>query len=700
MGLNSPGLSFSNSLNGDLVNLFKYRPDIDGLRAIAVLSVIIYHTNKSWLPGGFIGVDIFFVISGYVVTASLLRNQSHNITEYLTLFYTRRIKRILPALFFCILFNAFLTLVFVEPIQSEFYIQSALHSLIGISNIYFAYQQKSYFDSDQDLNPFLHTWSLAIEEQFYLIFPLILFVSYKSGALILKKLSRTYFILVGILILAVIVSIYIMLSSPLNGYYLMPSRFWELVTGATLFVVLTNGFRISEALKKRLIPIASVLAVGLLGLGLFMTQSDWGFPLPWALPAVLSSVLFITVGVGEKSFLSNLLANSQLVFIGRISYSLYLWHWPILTMFRWSVGLDGFVKKLIAILIIVTCSLFSYYCIEKPVRNLNLFNLQKILVSAGLALFSIGVTIFSFYKLFAGSLYFGFKVDPYNWIYISFTNDLKCGPFWFEDNIYAKITNYNSCSIRVPNTKNIYIIGDSIAESLIPMFQEITKEKILSATVLTFVACPTTPSLKFFRMDGFEHDSCFQYSQTEMKHAIESSRSGDVVFLGYHLLSYLENFKKYKSFQFANKKYERISFSEARYLLQQDLTNIAHSLNKKGASLIIFAPLYVFPQPTKVCTSWLSSLNQGCKVEKTSSLANREPVMKVLRDLDEKLPNFYVWDPINILCPSQQCSQFQNGEVLFKDEVHLSIYGSTMLKGNFIEFLSKNQLMVKVPELR
>lgn len=701
MNSNSPK-SFFQVLHAEKSgDLFKYRPDIDGLRAIAVLAVIIYHLNQRWLPGGFTGVDIFFVISGYVVTASLIKSKSNNIADYLLSFYARRIRRILPALFACILITSLLTIFLVEPSQAQLYAKSAFYALIGLTNIYFAYQNKGYFDFDQELNPFLHTWSLGVEEQFYLIFPLILILTYSVGGVLLRDVEQAKFIFVGLLTISALISIALTSTDPLKGYFVLPSRFWELMSGAALFIFLAHGCRFTGKMKGWLL-LLQILAVGLLGISLWATPSTWGFPFPWALTAVLGSVLFITVGTemdGGSSFLFNLFSNSKLVFIGKISFSLYLWHWSVITLMRWSIGLDGVIKYLIAIVFTILLALLSYFYVEKPIRHLKASGLKRVFRDGGLALISCGLVISLLFNQGLGkTLYLGAKVEPQIWIDSAnknLTGNPECVPY--QNQVpYVKTTDYTACSLTVPDTKNVYVLGDSTAETLIPMFKEISQRKVVSTTAAIHYGCMTTPSLK---LSGLGHDSCFRYSTTEVQHAINSTKAGDIIFLGYLLGKYVEHSygindeNKVGKTVFLDRADKEVSYSDARLLLSKDLRDIADKLKDKKASLVVLAPLPSFPLPTKICAGWLSTFNEHCSIERTESLAKREPLMKVLEGLERDLPNFYMWDPFDRLCATERCSQFRGKEVLFIDRTHLSSSGSISLAGEFIDFLAKNRLI-------
>ena len=215
----------------------KYRQELDGIRAFSVLAVIINHFNKDLLPSGYFGVDIFFVISGYVITASLITRNTKNFKEFLLGFYERRIRRLIPALIFFVVTISFLSVFFVP--RSHDYFGYAYRSLIGISNISFYRNSLDYFNTEAALNPFAQTWSLGVEEQFYLLFPfLIWFSGYGFGAKYGKKIFL--FLLSTLSIASLFSYLYYFPLNQSAAYYLMPNRFWEIASGSILFVILAN----------------------------------------------------------------------------------------------------------------------------------------------------------------------------------------------------------------------------------------------------------------------------------------------------------------------------------------------------------------------------------------------------------------------------------------------------------------------------
>jgi peptidoglycan/LPS O-acetylase OafA/YrhL len=305
-----------------------YRPEIDGLRALAVVAVILNHINKDLLPSGYLGVDIFFVISGYVITSSLLRKDARNLADFLVGFYVRRIKRLIPALvFFVVLTSVLISLVNAEPRVS---LGIGWRSLFGMSNIQLYKDATDYFAEGTELNPFIHTWSLAVEEQFYLLFPLLVWFSGFGRQT--KNGPRNLFLVVGILSLASLISFaYLYPKNQAAAYFLMPPRVWEMAVGCLVFLALYRHAGLASFLKR----IPSIWILFLVVAVLFMPNS---IPVPTTFAVVLLSMLLIG-GLQEGSIVYRLLTLKKVLTVGLISYSLYLWHWAVLALARWTIGI-------------------------------------------------------------------------------------------------------------------------------------------------------------------------------------------------------------------------------------------------------------------------------------------------------------------------------------------------------------------------
>ena len=309
----------------------RYRPEIDGLRAFAVVTVIINHFNKDILPGGYLGVDIFFVISGFVITSSLYQRPSKNFKDFISGFYERRLKRLVPALSVFVLITSIAICLFNPyPIKS---ILTGVTSLFGLSNIYLLKQSTDYFAQSTELNAFTHTWSLGVEEQFYIIFPFIIWFSGfgrqpKNGA-------RNLLLIVGALTIASLIGfLYLYPTNQPAAYFLMPSRFWEMAAGCLLFTAfLQKGKSIVQFLEK--VPPLLVLA---LIIGVMYLPMSW---VPASTITVVFLSLVLIVCLKKRTTAYKIFTNPKVVYIGLISYSLYLWHWGVLSISRWTIVFIG-----------------------------------------------------------------------------------------------------------------------------------------------------------------------------------------------------------------------------------------------------------------------------------------------------------------------------------------------------------------------
>lgn len=336
----------------------KYRPDIDGLRAIAVLPVVFYHAGFPGPSGGFIGVDVFFVISGFLIT-SIVANEIAEGRFSLVSFYERRARRILPALTAVILASFAVGWFFLLPEEMKNLGQSAFATGFFLSNVYFTLTL-DYFAQAADFAPLLHTWSLAVEEQFYLFFPpLLMFLAWMGW-------QRSLLLVVGLSLFSFIAAVFVLPLKPEWVFYLIVFRAWELGAGAMLALASLHppkGRALRDALA--LSGLAAIL------IPVFVFDSATPFPAAAALPPVFGATILIWVGAkGGGSLVSSLLAHHALVWVGLVSYSLYLWHWPILAFMR--IVLDSAVLPLefaiLAVALSVALAWLSFHFVERPFR--------------------------------------------------------------------------------------------------------------------------------------------------------------------------------------------------------------------------------------------------------------------------------------------------------------------------------------------
>lgn len=406
----------------------KYRPDIDGLRALAVLSVIIFHAEFSYnekliLPGGFLGVDIFFVISGYLITSLILKEIKITSNFNFLNFYERRSRRILPGLIVVILATLIFGLFFLSKQEFVDLNKSILSAILFVSNFYFYFGELAYNHDLTMLKPLLHTWSLSIEEQFYIFFPLTTWLVYKYF-----KFNFKYFLIICFLI-SFFLSFYGFLYHPHISFFLIPTRAWELLAGALIAHIKIEHYQkinIDNNLLKNFIYLFFLILI----FYSILFYDETVFNKLFFIFISVISVSFLIFIEDKDIFIKRFLDNSYAVKIGLISYSLYLWHFPIFAIARTNnfIGVrdliqDGLIiqttedsnliLKIVIIIVTFILSFFSYIYIEKyfrNFRNLSSKNFFRILFLAlGFILF------FSSYVTYIDGFKFGkkFKIDNY-----------------------------------------------------------------------------------------------------------------------------------------------------------------------------------------------------------------------------------------------------------------------------------------------
>jgi peptidoglycan/LPS O-acetylase OafA/YrhL len=357
-----------------------YRPDIDGLRAMAILPVVFYHAGIPFFGGGFVGVDVFFVISGYLITSFIIGEIDCG--EFLIgNFYLRRIRRIFPALFLVMAFCAAVGWLWLTPQDYKLLGQSILATTIFSSNILFS-RQFGYFDAPLEERPLLHTWSLGVEEQFYVAFPVFLI-------LVCRFFPRwRVAIMLLICILSFTFNVVTVQTHPKDAFFLLPPRMWELLIGTLLAME-----ALSPPLNAKWGEAAGILGLALIGTAIFVFSKNTTFPGFAALPPTIGAAALIWGGTGEQGGVTRLLSNRTPVFIGTISYSLYLWHFPLLAFGAYiaTAGLS-FTARTGLVAFSVVLSIASYIYIEQPVRQGRwIFGDRKFVFSAAasvLALFA------------------------------------------------------------------------------------------------------------------------------------------------------------------------------------------------------------------------------------------------------------------------------------------------------------------------
>lgn len=363
-----------------LRNRPRYRPDVDGLRTVAVFAVVLYHLDHAWIPGGFCGVDMFFVISGFVVSGSLRGHLSDGLGDYLGSFYLRRVKRLLPALLLVVASTGVAISLFVYPIfkYTQFYYYTGLAGIFGLANMLLMASKESYFSMPEMQSPFLHLWSLGVEEQFYLAFPLVLWSLRKLRA------PRRGWALLFVAFVSATTSALLQAHHSQIAFYSLVTRAWELLVGAAL-----GDFGMPQLTTRTCIAL-EIVAVGCICFAFVYTTEGPLFPFPGAVPAIAGTACVIWAGSHQLShpFFISFLSSAPVVHLGKISYGIYLWHWPILVISQCAVGetTTSAGTALWVVSATLVASLLSYHLMEvkfqawKPPRSWHVCAVVLILV--------------------------------------------------------------------------------------------------------------------------------------------------------------------------------------------------------------------------------------------------------------------------------------------------------------------------------
>ncbi len=433
----------------------QYRADIDGLRTVAVLPVVVFHLGTALFSGGFVGVDIFFVISGFLITQTLLGEQGRW-GEALLDFYKRRVKRIFPALFVLYLCVMIAACAMLMSDQASTVARSILASILFVSNILF-YTQSGYFDGDLDSNPLLHTWSLSVEEQFYIFFPLLIFFTRSWSATHRRQL-------VWALTLASFVASQWMVARDASAaFYLIPFRTWELALGSLLAMGAIPGPR-----KQWQAEAGAVIGLALIGWAVLFYNKGTTFPGASALPPCIGAALVILCGTGWRTLAGRLLSLPPMRFIGLISYSLYLWHWPIIVFYRQIDSRLDNVERAGLLAASILAATLSWAFVEKPFRRSSRLVSRAVvtrgaaaMASCGLGVVALAVLSNFLYPISArarGVLSYGEKTGR--------TEMMRTGTCFLTSRNQLSDYDFGTCMVAAHDKPRVLVVGDSHAAHL------------------------------------------------------------------------------------------------------------------------------------------------------------------------------------------------------------------------------------------
>ena len=654
----------------------EYINGIDGLRAIAVLAVILFHMDcLPFWQGGFTGVDIFFVISGYVISKSLAGKSDPTLGSYLLRFYKRRLTRIIPALLVMLLVTTLASALFIPSAWLSHTIDaSGLSAFFGYSNFKFAWDNENYFSPRVDFNPFLHTWSLGLEEQFYLLFPLIFYLQSKTKGKNAKRAMMSSVILMALAGASFVFSIFESAAQSKNAFYLLPSRFWELAAGAMLFLLHRQGRLVPKSKASSNLLILTGLATTTAG---FLMAQPHAFPFPWALLPVTGTVLLIS-GVLERgsadAALQRGLSHPVLTYIGRISYSLYLWHWPVSVLFRWTFGFETTIAKGLYVLVTFLLAMISYHSIENPLRRSPFLKAQRNwrVVATSLAVIVATFLLARFIVNSKSELSLSVTKDTYVWNSRRHWADGPKKPITEDPNVLGR---------------RIFAVGDSHTAAYRTMLNIVSKELGLEVHEYEQGGGAIAGLLKPM------NEECRTHYNSALQEISSQVRNGDVVFLAsLRMPEFADQFEPVNVDDVVKEFFSEKAVQDRKAALVEAHT-IVEELTNIGAYVVLEAPLPVLFAPPYRCSDWFNKMNpigaNGLTVSRDFLETVRRPVMESMAALAASHDRVYIWDPFPVLCTTETFSAYDHkGQPIFRDGDHLSANGNRILAPSFREFLT------------
>lgn len=632
-----------------------YRSDIDGLRAIAVLAVILNHLPAHLLASGFLGVDVFFVISGFVVSASLLGQRSATFSDFYSSFLSRRVKRLMPALITCVAITGAIVFL-VDPFPRNS-IMTGIAALFGVANITLFNFELDYFSPSSRFNAFTHTWSLGVEEQFYIVFPLIIWLTY------IGREPRRVKIVGSLIALLSVVSLFFFLRLYNNhqaaAFYLMPMRFWELGAGVLIFLASTI---FSSIRFGRVLAFCSPIALA--GLLLcFMVPMDYA---SWSTPVAVGLTALLLLDSGQH-FSGRVLSLAPVVYIGKISYSLYLWHWPVITLGPLVLSASWRISFLYTVTMSVA-AILSYHLIERPLRlaNWSRSKVQDIAMAFACS-FLLGVAAFLLLPIERPSIEPGDVVLHPSAFLPLLDSGLPYMTCVVDERRPMTPATFDQCTIP-PDPRSgmpmIWAMGDSHSGHLQAMLYELRQQNGFGVHLIE------TPG------HHFPHSSEGEYPPRQLlfNKVLDNLKPGDIIVI---------------SRLYLTRTIPTIALSDIPRWLER-VDSLAKELGKREVTLVLTGPPPTF-NFTDVRECDIAE-RRMCAVARAELVPPIESVMKQLYAVESENKNLHVFDMFAQSCPptAEFCYPDDGSSFLFRDQDHFNSLGSKRLAEPFIKFLQSS----------
>lgn len=676
----------------------KYRPDVDGLRAVAVLAVVAFHAFPSWIRGGFIGVDVFFVISGYLISTIIFENLDKGTFSF-TEFYARRIKRIFPALLLvliaCFVFGWFALL-------ADEYKQLGKHIAAGagfVSN-FILWSEAGYFDNSAETKPLLHLWSLGIEEQFYIVWPLFLWFAWK----------RKFNLLTVTVIFAVATFILNLkgVKQDMDATFYSPqTRFWELLSGSLLswftlykkdafgnikskLDVWLSRFFYSEKQEgdgRILVNVLSFVGLFILLYGFWRINKELSFPGKWALVPVLGAVLIITAG--SKAWVNRtILSNKLTVWFGLISFPLYLWHWPLLSFARIIEGeVPSRNIRIAAVVLSIALAWLTYKLVERPLRFGNYSRVKVTVLVVLMAI--VGFVGYNTYSRNGLSFRSISKVNSLHTEQLRYTSSYSkdC----ITDHPYATRGCYES-EKKYPAT--IALIGDSHMLALKHGFKKLFDNGSLGFNLIAIGKSSCSPFL-YTENTTNSTESCIDIITPAIKEMITRDDVKWIILVARYSVKFdgkvFGKIEKNinKTYSYSN---NNVKSNISKDVFELGLRSTIDEITKSGKKVIFVHQLPELGFDIRKCLKrFASTLSDNCSLNLNVVKERLAPYKDSVNRIIGDNPNVIQYDPLRLVCNNNACKPFnRDGFLFYRDDNHMSMIGSEEIANHILtEILSK-----------
>lgn len=601
-----------------------YRADIDGLRAFAVLSVILFHSGFSTLSGGFVGVDIFFVISGYVIAKSILKDLNDNNFTILQ-FYAKRVRRIFPALVFTLCVTIVGAYFILLPDYFSSFSESLSAVALFISNLFF-WKDSGYFSNDALSKPLLHTWSLSVEEQYYILSPIYTYLVYRFFS------KRFFLAFVPVLLGSLMLSIYVTDRAPTANFFLPITRAWELLIGAMLAQT-----PLPSITKKWISELLGVIGFGFIIYPALLYTEATPFPGKNAIMPCIGTALLIYSGTYHTTFSAKILSLKPFNIIGKASYSLYLVHWPVIVAFYYlTLTRPDYTQSAYILSLTFLLGFFSWHFIERPFRHLDVKIYQKKLLLGALACILVFLALGQLGMIFKG---FPDRYPDYAQIKIPGNEQWNRGTCFFDKKSAANPWNQEICTIvDHKNSKKVLFWGDSFAAQHVPGIIANKDKFNYSIVQYTSAGCP--PILSYY---SFARPDCTSFN----------ARAIDII---------------------RDRKFDAVilvaKWTDLKGRGYEELNTTLNKLKEIGIPFLIIGQTPEFSIDVQILHHHQKKHADGHLGEWTVFFD-----ININKELEQIVGEKYFINPMENLCKGNLCPYYQD-EFLYEDYGHFSVKGS------------------------